>query len=187
MASLAGIRLLMRNTGTIRNSINRSCLRGTITQLYLNERFFHCKRQSAIIVVPQVNTRNTRTFCTAVKSKDIENRVLSVIRSYDKITAEKGTRVKQVRHYSEKQPLSIDAVQERVFLVLRLYDKIVPEKLKLESHFMEDLGLDSLDHIEVIMAIEDEFGFEIPDMDAEKLLRPADIVRYVCDKEDVYE
>ncbi|XP_017788702.1 PREDICTED: acyl carrier protein, mitochondrial isoform X2 [Habropoda laboriosa] len=148
MASLAGIRLLMRNTGTIRNSINRSCLRGTITQLYLNERFFHCKRQSAIIVVPQVNTRNTRTFCTAVKSKDIENRVLSVIRSYDKITA---------------------------------------EKLKLESHFMEDLGLDSLDHIEVIMAIEDEFGFEIPDMDAEKLLRPADIVRYVCDKEDVYE
>ncbi|XP_017788694.1 PREDICTED: acyl carrier protein, mitochondrial isoform X1 [Habropoda laboriosa] len=151
MASLAGIRLLMRNTGTIRNSINRSCLRGTITQLYLNERFFHCKRQSAIIVVPQ------------------------------------GTRVKQVRHYSEKQPLSIDAVQERVFLVLRLYDKIVPEKLKLESHFMEDLGLDSLDHIEVIMAIEDEFGFEIPDMDAEKLLRPADIVRYVCDKEDVYE
>lgn len=51
--------------------------------------------------------------------------------------------------------------------------------MSLESHFINDLGLDSLDHVEVIMAIEDEFGFEIPDMDAEKLLRPADIVRWV--------
>ena len=72
---------------------------------------------------------------------------------------------------------------------------------------MNDLGLDSLDHVEVIMAMEDEFGnklivcyinthinhyflvsgFEIPDGDAEKLLRPADIVRYIADKEEVYE
>lgn len=37
------------------------------------------------------------------------------------------------------------------------------------------------------MAIEDEFGFEIPDQDAEKLLRVTDIVRYIADKEDVYE
>lgn len=60
-------------------------------------------------------------------------------------------------------------------------------QLKLESHFINDLGLDSLDHVEVIMAMEDEFGFEIPDADAEKLLRPSDIVRYVADKEDIYE
>lgn len=60
-------------------------------------------------------------------------------------------------------------------------------QLSLESHFINDLGLDSLDHVEVIMAIEDEFGFEIPDMDAERLFRPADIVRYVADKEDVYD
>ena len=52
---------------------------------------------------------------------------------------------------------------------------------------MNDLGLDSLDHVEIIMAMEDEFGFEIPDTDAEKLLTPADIVRYVGDREDVYE
>lgn len=49
------------------------------------------------------------------------------------------------------------------------------------------MGLDSLDHVEVIMAMEDEFGFEIPDADADKLLRPADIVRYVGDKEDIYD
>jgi len=52
---------------------------------------------------------------------------------------------------------------------------------------MNDLGLDSLDHVEVIMAIEDEFGFEIPDGDAEKLMKPEDVVRYVADKEEVYE
>lgn len=72
-------------------------------------------------------------------------------------------------------------------LVLKLYDKINPENLTLNSHFYNDLGLDSLDHVEVIMAIEDEFHFEIPDIDAEKLLTPADILRYVSDKEEAYE
>merc|ERR1712051_214009 len=61
-------------------------------------------------------------------------------------------------------------VKDRVLLVLKLYDKIDVEKLTIESHFINDLGLDSLDHGEIIMAIEDEFGFEIPDDYAEKLL-----------------
>ena len=91
------------------------------------------------------------------------------------------------RSYSAKPPLTLEFISERVLLVLRLYDKIEPSKLKLDSHFINDLGLDSLDHVEVIMAMEDEFGFEIPDMDAEKLHRPQDIVRYVADREDVYE
>ncbi len=60
-------------------------------------------------------------------------------------------------------------------------------QLTLESHFMKDLGLDSLDHVEVIMAIEDEFGFEIPDDHAEKLLTPGKLVQYVADHEDIYE
>ncbi|XP_047363113.1 acyl carrier protein, mitochondrial isoform X3 [Vespa velutina] len=81
-------------------------------------------------------------------------------------------RVKQVRLYSSKPPLTLDIIRQR---------------LCLESHFINDLGLDSLDHVEVIMAVEDEFGFEIPDMDAEKLLTPGHIVRYVADREDIYE
>jgi len=91
------------------------------------------------------------------------------------------------RSYSSKPPMSIKHIEERVLLVLRLYDKVDANKLTLESHFLNDLGLDSLDHVEVVMAMEDEFGFEIPDGDAEKLLRPADIIRYVADKEEVYE
>ncbi|XP_014614226.1 PREDICTED: acyl carrier protein, mitochondrial isoform X1 [Polistes canadensis] len=96
-------------------------------------------------------------------------------------------RVKQVRLYSMKPPMSLDLIRQRVLLLLNLYDKIDPKKLTLDSHFINDLGLDSLDHVEVIMAVEDEFGFEIPDMDAEKLLTPGLIVRYVADREDVYE
>ncbi|XP_058835085.1 acyl carrier protein, mitochondrial isoform X1 [Topomyia yanbarensis] len=91
------------------------------------------------------------------------------------------------RSYSAKEPLTLQLIKERVLLVLKLYDKVNPEKLTLESHFINDLGLDSLDHVEVIMAMEDEFGFEIPDGDAEKLFRPADVVQYVADKEDIYE
>ena len=59
-------------------------------------------------------------------------------------------------------------------------------QVSLESHFINDLGLDSLDHVEVIMAIEDEFGFEIPDEHAEKLLTPAKIAQYVCDHEKIF-
>lgn len=60
-------------------------------------------------------------------------------------------------------------------------------QLTVNSHFIKDLGLDSLDHVELVMAMEDEFGFEIPDTDAERLQRPADIIEYIADKEDVYE
>lgn len=71
-------------------------------------------------------------------------------------------------------------------LCINLLIVLIYFQLKLDSHFMNDLGLDSLDHVEIIMAMEDEFGFEIPDVDAEKLLKPADIIRYVADREDVY-
>lgn len=78
-------------------------------------------------------------------------------------------------------------IEERIILVLNLYDKIDPEKLKIDSHFMKDLGLDSLDHVEIIMAIEDEFGFEIPEMDQERLYTVKDFIRYIGDKEDIYD
>ncbi|XP_013104199.1 acyl carrier protein, mitochondrial isoform X3 [Stomoxys calcitrans] len=91
----------------------------------------------------------------------------------------------QVRCYSSK--LTMEDIKDRVLKVVSSYDKVTSAQLRVESHFINDLGLDSLDHVEVIMAMEDEFGFEIPDSDAEKLLRPADIIKYVADKEDVYE
>ncbi|XP_055318710.1 acyl carrier protein, mitochondrial isoform X2 [Sitodiplosis mosellana] len=91
------------------------------------------------------------------------------------------------KNYSASKPLTQPEIEERVLKVVKSYDKIVAEKLTPDSHFINDLGLDSLDHVEVIMAMEDEFGFEIPDSDAERLFRPKDIIQYIADKEDIYE
>ncbi len=49
-------------------------------------------------------------------------------------------------------------IEQRVLLVLRLYDKVDPNKLTLESNFSKDLGLDSLDQVDIVVAMEDEFG-----------------------------
>nr|XP_020453543.1 acyl carrier protein, mitochondrial [Monopterus albus] len=91
------------------------------------------------------------------------------------------------RQYADLPPLTLESIKDRVMYVLKLYDKINPEKLQTSSHFMKDLGLDSLDQVEIIMAMEDEFGFEIPDVEAEKLMTPDEIVQYIADKQDVYE
>jgi acyl carrier protein len=48
-----------------------------------------------------------------------------------------------------------------------------------EAKFIDDLGADSLDIVELIMALEDEYGIEIPDEDAEKIETVGDAVRYV--------
>ena len=50
------------------------------------------------------------------------------------------------------------------------------------SHLQEDLNLDSLDRVELTLAIEEEFGIEIPDEDAEKIVTVGDIVKYIQDK-----
>jgi len=54
--------------------------------------------------------------------------------------------------------------------------------VQMETHLMKDLEADSLDAVEIIMAIEDEFDFEVPDEDAEKFQSVGDIVKYIEDK-----
>ena len=51
--------------------------------------------------------------------------------------------------------------------------------IKSESHFIDDLGADSLDTVELVMALEEEFGIEIPDEEAEKILTVQDAINYV--------
>jgi len=55
------------------------------------------------------------------------------------------------------------------------------EQLKDEATFMGDLGTDSLEIVELIMVLEDEFEIDIPDEDAEKLLAVGDVVNYIND------
>lgn len=48
-----------------------------------------------------------------------------------------------------------------------------------EAHFIEDLGADSLDTVELVMALEEEFGIEISDEDAEKIQTVGDVIKYI--------
>ena len=56
---------------------------------------------------------------------------------------------------------------------------VEPEKVTPEASFVEDLGADSLDTVELVMAFEEEFGIEIPDEDAEKITRVKEAVEYI--------
>eukprot|EP00956_Cyclotella_meneghiniana_P045305 scaffold362555_cov113-Cyclotella_meneghiniana.AAC.1 len=71
-------------------------------------------------------------------------------------------------------------VQERVITVVKNFDKVDPSKVSATSKFGDDLGLDSLDAVEVVMAIEDEFAIEIPDAEADRISSVGDAVEYVA-------
>ena len=57
------------------------------------------------------------------------------------------------------------------------------DQIKPEAKFIEDLGADSLDTVELVMALEEEFGTEIPDEEAEKLQSVGDVVKYIEDNQ----
>ncbi len=54
-----------------------------------------------------------------------------------------------------------------------------PDEVKEESKFVEDLGADSLDVVELVMALEEKFDIEIPDTDAEKIVTVNDAIKYI--------
>ena len=56
-----------------------------------------------------------------------------------------------------------------------------PDEVKEESKFVEDLGADSLDVVELVMALEEKFDIEIPDTDAEKIVTVNDAITYIQD------
>lgn len=68
-----------------------------------------------------------------------------------------------------------EKVQEKVADQL----SIDPEDVTMESSFIDDLGADLLDIVELLMALEEEFDIEIPDEEAEKLVTVGDVVDYI--------
>ncbi|KAK6915772.1 Phosphopantetheine binding ACP domain, partial [Dillenia turbinata] len=76
------------------------------------------------------------------------------------------------RHLSEEVRgsfLDKSEVTDRVISVVKNFEKVDPSKVTPNAHFQNDLGLDSLDAVEIVMALEEEFGFEIPDNEADKI------------------
>mmetsp|Transcript_2605 Transcript_2605/g.6165 ORF Transcript_2605/g.6165 Transcript_2605/m.6165 type:complete len:128 (+) Transcript_2605:83-466(+) len=82
-----------------------------------------------------------------------------------------------LRHFSEG--LDKSEVTERILNVVKNFEKVDPAKVTPTANFQKDLGLDSLDTVEVVMAFEEEFAIEIPDADADKIASISDAVAFV--------
>ena len=74
------------------------------------------------------------------------------------------------------------SVTEKVNDIISEQLGVKKEEIKPESSFIDDLGADSLDTVEVVMALEEEFGIEIPDEDAEKITTVGEAVKYIEEK-----
>lgn len=70
-------------------------------------------------------------------------------------------------------------VQEKITEIIVEQLGVKPEEVTPEASFVDDLGADSLDTVELVMALEEEFGVEIPDEDAEKIQTVGDAIKYV--------
>ncbi|HLB01718.1 MAG TPA: acyl carrier protein [Nitrospiria bacterium] len=73
-------------------------------------------------------------------------------------------------------------VEERVKKIVAEQLGVEEEDINPESSFVEDLGADSLDTVELVMAFEEEFGIEIPDEDAEKILTVQNSIDYIKER-----
>ena len=71
------------------------------------------------------------------------------------------------------------AVADKVKSIIAEQLGVKIEEVKPEASFIDDLGADSLDTVELIMALEEEFNVEIPDEDAEKMTKVIDAISYV--------
>jgi acyl carrier protein len=71
------------------------------------------------------------------------------------------------------------SIQDRVKEIIVEQLGVNPDQVTPEAKFIEDLGADSLDTVELVMAFEEEFGAEIPDEDAEKLQTVGDVIKYI--------
>lgn len=72
-----------------------------------------------------------------------------------------------------------DAILEKVKEVIIEQLGVEDEDIRLETSFIDDLGADSLDIVELIMALEEEFDMQIPDSEAEKIATVNDVVEYI--------
>lgn len=78
----------------------------------------------------------------------------------------------------------MSSVYDKVKAIIVEQLGVEEEEVKMESTFVDDMGADSLDIVELVMALEEEFDTEIPDEDAEKIKTVSDAVKYIEDKEN---
>ncbi|CAI5446252.1 unnamed protein product [Caenorhabditis angaria] len=125
-----------------------------------------------------------RTF-SACNFKSIKMMVPSV-----NVIQTRGSKVEVFGPFDPPKRLTFKEVEDRVLKAVRSWDRFPADKeglLKLDADLSKDFGFDSLDQVEIVMALEDEFGFEIPLQDSDKFKTIRDAFKYICEREDVYE
>ncbi len=75
--------------------------------------------------------------------------------------------------------MSVENVQERVKNIIMEKLGVDADEVKPEAQFVNDLGADSLDTVEIVMALEEEFDIEIPDEKAEKIKTVGEVISYI--------
>jgi acyl carrier protein len=78
-----------------------------------------------------------------------------------------------------QEELRMEPVSDRVKKIIVDQLGVEEETVTPEASFVDDLGADSLDTVELVMALEEEFGIEIPDEDAEKITRVKEAIEYI--------
>ena len=76
----------------------------------------------------------------------------------------------------------MEVSQDKIRQIIADQLGVKKEEVTDNAKFVDDLGADSLDTVELVMALEEEFGIEIPDEDAEKLVNVGDALRYIEEK-----
>lgn len=76
---------------------------------------------------------------------------------------------------------NVDNIEQKVIKIIADNQGKKIEEISVDSRFAEDLGVDSLSTVEIMMEIEKEFGVDVPDEEATKIKKVADIVNYIKD------
>ena len=77
--------------------------------------------------------------------------------------------------------MTTDSIEEKIKNIINKQMGVGMEKITNESSFVNDLGADSLDTVELVMEFEDAFELDIPDEDAEKIQTVGDAVKYISE------
>ncbi|GBB93190.1 hypothetical protein RclHR1_02130003 [Rhizophagus clarus] len=138
--------------------------------------------------VPETLFRLKPAGFSIFQQKNFIKPALTLLSSSNNIHSPKSKIIgtSQQRYYSAESGLSRQNIESRIIDIVKAFDKVDETKVNSEARFADDLGLDSLDTVEVVMNIEEDFSIEIPDKEADEIRSIKDAVDYIAKREDAH-